>query len=610
MPATLDTQSPVEPKKDDLWDQIGFHRPLGGFMFNYAIGFIEIIFGVVVGGLLISILYPYPESKGYRDLAGMVFIWTMPLFDIGIAYGIERFIGEYRVKDTTKMVQYIQFFAWYLLFSSLLKTTVFSIWTFTVISHGNLAYLDWNLLLLAIQNYPGVLYLLRSCMAGLQQYHVANTLNALGSDVFDKVFLLLFIFMWRNIGNQNPAIGELMTMAFGTTFAYYMRDFFMFGVQVALIRSMLRKIGIPLQSLFQPGFSRDIAKTAFKNGFLVSIPGIVAQAVAYSITMMYVNVISQFTTLAVLSSSASGFVAFIDYFGKIDLTAPFSEAYRNQKIQLSMFYIAQGWKYWSYIAGSMVLMFAAFLGVLAQAILAIPGLENYAFIGVFLLPALIQKFFQPIAEQGDMILVGTLRFKIFQAFRIFEECFKLAWVAIILYWFKWQVGGLSAIAYMFILAVTVPQWIKTTLVWIYIRKKLLHYAIPIWQAFIAPFASGAIVFGLISLYLDYVHALYIPIVGPLAAGIITIVIILVLFPTIVFPFFYGLLGGWDDFGLETYQKAVSMAGPSKFFYRNASRITTWAARHSPLTNRFPISHDAAVEEIRKLTEMKNQATNL
>ena len=610
MASTIDTPSPAGSKKEDLWDQIGFHRPLGGFMFNYVIGFIEIIFGVVVGGLLISILYPYPESKGYRDLAGMVFIWTMPLFDIGTAYGLERFIGEYRVKDASKMVQYIQFFCWYLLFSSLLKTTVFSIWTFTVISRGNLAYLDWNILLLAIQQYPGILYLLRSVMAGLQQYHVANTLNALGSDVFDKVFLLIFIFMWRNIGNQNPAIGELMTMAFGTTFAYYMRDFFMFGVQVTIIRSMLRKLGIPLRALFQPHFSKDVVKTAFRTGFLVSIPGIIAQVVAYSMTMMYVNAISQFTTLSVLSSSASGFVAFIDYFGKIDLTAPFSEAYRNQKWQLSTFYIAQGWKYWSYINGSMVIIFAAFLGVLAQAILAIPGLENYAFIGVFLLPALIQKFFQPIAEQGDMILVGTLRFKIFQAFRIFEESFKLAWVAMILYWFRWQSGNMSSIAFLFVLAVSVPQWIKTTLVWIYIKKKILPYTIPIWQALVAPLVSGAIIYGLITLYLTYVHALYVPIVGSLVAGMITIVFILVLFPTSIFPFFYALLGGWDDFGLETYQKAVAMAGPSKFFYRNASRITTWAARHSPLTNRFPIPHAAAVEEITALMEMKKQATNL
>ncbi len=606
MPAKQEAPEPEGSKKEGLWDQIGFHRPLGGFMYNYVIGFVGIIFGVVVGGLLISILYPYPESKGYRDLAGMVFIWTMPLFDIGVAYGIERFIGEYRIKDPLKMVQYIQFFTWYLLFSSLLKTTVFSIWTCTVISQGSLAYLSWNLLLLAIHHYPGVLYLLRSCMAGLQQYHVANTLNALGSEVFDKVFLLCLIYMWRSIGNQNPAIGELMTMAFGTTFAYYMRDFFMFGLQIHFIRPMLRKIGIPLRSLFEPRFSREVMRTAFKTGISVSVPGLVAQGVAYAVTMMYVDVVAQFTTFSVLSSSASMFVNFLDYFGKIDMTAPFSEAYRNQKHKLSVFYIAQGWKYWGYVNGAMMLMFAAFLNVLAATLLAIPGLEYYAMIGLFLLPWWIYKFFLPIAEQGDMILVGAMRLKVFQSFRIAEEVAKLAWVALMLYGFRWQGGGTQAIAFVFVLAMAVPQWIKACLVWTYIRKKMLPYSIPIWQTFVAPLASGAIVYGIVTAYLQFVHALFVPSIGPVFAGILSIVLILITCPTIVFPFFYGILGGWDNFGLETYQKAVSMAGLSKAFFRMASRVTTWAARHSPLTNRFPIPHEAAIDEIKELTDMKQK----
>nr|MDO8111428.1 hypothetical protein [Candidatus Sigynarchaeota archaeon] len=448
----------------------------------------------------------------------------------------------------------------------------------------------------------------RSCMSGLQQYHVANTLNALGSEVFDKVFLLAFIFMWRNIGNQNPSMGELMTMAFGTTFAYYIRDFFMFGLQVHLIRPMLRKIGISLRSLFEPRFSREVARTAFTTGFLVSVPGIVAQVIAFAITMMYVGTVHQYTTFATLSSSASMFVNFMDYFGKIDLTAPFSEAYRNQKHHLSKFYIAVGWKYWGYVNGAMILLFASFIEVLSKALLSIPGLENYSLLGTFLLPWLLYKFFLPLAEQGDMILVGSMRLKIFQTLRIFEEIIKIAWVAIILYWFQWQENGLSAIAFIFVLASAVPQWIKTTLVWVYIKKKLLAYSIPVWQAIVAPLASGAIVFCLVSAFLSFVHPLYASALGPVFGGIISIVIILVVFPTIVFPFFYGLLGGWDQFGLETYQKAVSMSGPSKFFYRNASRITTWAARHSRLTNRFPIPHAAAIDEIRELTDMKKQGS--
>jgi len=113
-------------KFENAWEEIGFHKQLGGYMFNYILGFLDLIFGVVIGGLLISLLYPYPESKGYRDLAGMVFIWALPFLDFGVAFGIERFIGEWRVKSIPKMLEYIRFFMWYQLFSSLMKTTIFS----------------------------------------------------------------------------------------------------------------------------------------------------------------------------------------------------------------------------------------------------------------------------------------------------------------------------------------------------------------------------------------------------------------------------------------------------------------------------------------------------
>lgn len=593
-------------KSSDFWEEIGFHRPLGGFMYNYILGFVGLVFGVVVGGLLISLLYPYPESKGYRDLAHIVFIWALPFIDFGVAFGIERFIGEYRIKNQAKMLEFIRFFVWYNLFSSLFKTTLFSILTFTSIRNGNLAYLSWNLLLLAIQNYPGILYLLRSCMAGLQHYHKANLLNLIGSEIFDKVFLLIFIFMWRNIGNQNPTLGELLTMSFGTTFAYYMHDFFMFIVQILVIKPILKNMDIPLKSFFRTQISKDTIKIAIKSGVSVSLVSIIAQITTYLITMLYVDNITNYTTISVLSSSAMSFINFIDYFGKIDLTPSFSESYQNQKKNLSIFYIAQIWKYWGYVNGSMMFTFVAFLNILAQTILSIPGLENYSLIGYFLLPCWIYKFFLPLAEQGDTLIVGAMRLKIFQILRIFEEFVKIIWLSVIVFALKWQDNGILAIAYLLIFAVAIPQWIKTLIVWIYIKNHLLDYRIPIWQSFVAPFLSGLIVYGLISIMLQNVFPILSDSLGTLFAGIIMIVFTLLVFPTIIFPFFYGLFGGWDDFGLKVYKKSVLISGPSKIFYKNAMRCTQWAAQHSFLMNKFPIPHHEAELEIQELMQLKHK----
>ncbi len=588
----------------DAWEDIGFHKQLAGYMYSYVLGFVGLIFGVVVGGLLISLLYPYPESKGYRDLANMVFIWAIPIIDFGIAFGIERFIGEWRVKNIKIMLEYIRFFHWYQLFSSLIKTTIFSVFTLWIIKSGNLAYLSWNLLFIAIKHYPGVLYTLRSCLSGLQYYHKANFLNTLGSEILDKVFLLGLIFFWRKVGNDNPNLGELMTMSFGTTFAYYVRDFFMFGIQIYMIKPILAKMGIPLTSLYYPKFSKTVVITALKSGFSVSFIAIISQLFAYFIVMIYVGNIMNYTTLSVLSSTAMSFINFIDYFGKIDLTTPYSEAYRNNKRNLASFYIAQIWKYWGYVNGAMLFTFLAFLNILSQTILSLPGLENYALLGYFLLPAWIYKFFLPIAEQGDTILVSSMNLKIFQIIRIIEEVGKIVWVYVIFFIFRWQNNGLIAITYILVFVIAIPQWIKNFITWIYIRKRIITYKIPIWQSIIAPYGAGFLIYLIISTILRILY----PIFGTspyfLFIGIFIIVLILVFFPPIIFPFFYGLLGGWDDFGLSIYERSYTMAGPSKIFFKAGVLLTKFAARISPLTNRFSIPHDEAENEIKQLVEQK------
>jgi hypothetical protein len=594
---------------EDLWEEIGFHRQIGGYMYSYVLGFIGLIFGVVVAGFLISYLYPFPESKGYRDLAGNIFIWVGPIIDFGLAYGLERFIGQWRVKDQEKMLEYIRFFMWYQLISSTLKTTIFSIWTIFVIRNGNLAYLSWNLLFLAMKHYPGVLNTLKSVMAGLQHYHKASLLNTIGSEIMDKLFLLIMIGWWRSYGTANPNLGELMTMAFGTTFIYYMRDFFMFGLQIYVIRPILKNIGIPLKSLFYPIFSKDTIITTLRSGLSVSFINILATLNTYLIIMLYVGNIVNYTTFSVLSSTGLSFIAFIDYFGKIDVAAPVSEAYLNAKFELARYYIAQVWKYWGYVTGSMLFAFLAFLNILAETILAIPGLQNYALIGTFLLPAWIYKTFLPIAEQGDTILVSSMKLKSFQIIRLVEEGLRIVWILIIFYIFRWQSYGIQAVAFCLIFSTAVPQWIKDIIVWIYINKKVISFKIPIWQAIIAPIGSGIGIYFLITIFLHVGFPYLTSWFGPLIGGIIVIVLTLIIVPPIVFPFFYGLFGGWDEYGLQIYEKSVQLAGPSKPFYFIAAKLTRLLSKISPLTNKFKIPHESALIEMKELMEMKRKSIN-
>ena len=55
---------------EDLWDEIGFHRPLGGFWFKVIFILIAAVFGLGIVGFYYKYIYPYPESVGYRTIVG------------------------------------------------------------------------------------------------------------------------------------------------------------------------------------------------------------------------------------------------------------------------------------------------------------------------------------------------------------------------------------------------------------------------------------------------------------------------------------------------------------------------------------------------------------
>src|SRR6056297_1434955 len=110
---------------EDKWEEIGFHRALGGWFHNLVITLFGAVLGLVTINFVMGLLYPYPEIQGYKSIAdGFFFSIIYIVFDMGTAYGIQRFIAEYRVKDPLKMVEYIQFFVWYQMFTGLIQITV------------------------------------------------------------------------------------------------------------------------------------------------------------------------------------------------------------------------------------------------------------------------------------------------------------------------------------------------------------------------------------------------------------------------------------------------------------------------------------------------------
>lgn len=93
------------PDFTDKWEDIGYHRIIGGFFYN-------IIFAIVALGysLILPLVIPFSESLGFYNILTGIFSSIFTFADLGLASALSRFIAEYRVKNPARSIEYIRFF--------------------------------------------------------------------------------------------------------------------------------------------------------------------------------------------------------------------------------------------------------------------------------------------------------------------------------------------------------------------------------------------------------------------------------------------------------------------------------------------------------------------
>jgi hypothetical protein len=196
--------------KYDPWEEIGFSRPLGGYFYSLIFMIFTMIASLVLVSLVYEYLFPYPEIQGYNSVAGGFFAIVYTMFDFGTAFGIQRFIAEYRVKNPNKMLEYVRFYIWYQMFTGLIQVLGVSLFLlFYIRNSGNLAYLTWVFLIICQKQWPGMLGTFSSILGGLQKYNKSTILSFLHSDVVQNITNIIFILIGRWWGSNNPIISMI-----------------------------------------------------------------------------------------------------------------------------------------------------------------------------------------------------------------------------------------------------------------------------------------------------------------------------------------------------------------------------------------------------------------
>jgi hypothetical protein len=122
-------EEPKKKKKVDteaLWNEVGFHRIIGGTFYSYILLIVGAIAGLGTVAIIAEFL-PFPEINGYKALSTSLLGFWFGLFDLnlggggGFSDGMSRFIGQYADTNPRRAMKYIQFYIWFQMFTGIIQ---------------------------------------------------------------------------------------------------------------------------------------------------------------------------------------------------------------------------------------------------------------------------------------------------------------------------------------------------------------------------------------------------------------------------------------------------------------------------------------------------------
>lgn len=593
------------------WELIGFHRGLGREFYQIIIELITAALYMVVLGYLMPILNPFPEIQGYKKVADGLFLIIYRIFDMGTNFGLNRFIAEYRVKDPKRMVQYVSFTFWYQSFTGLVQISLLSYYMFQIFVNSNLAYLTWIMLLQMQKQYPGCLGIFRGTLEGLQHFNKVEIINLVQNQIFEQVSVLVLVITFRFYGEGNVSYGILMMIILGHVIGSYIDDVLFSFVSMYYLKKILTKyFNLNLHDMFRLGWSKQVIRDVLYYGLQGSVFPVLAGFVETWVLLIWVAEINAFTTWVALISTGMGLAGPIGQFGDFALQTSIAESYSNGKKKLAEFYLAYSLRWRLFFMTMLTMVLFAALPFYMIAITDLKAFEYYEGAELFLIPGVIYKLLRIYVDIPTSVMIGAKKISQHNILRVIEELGKVFFTWLLVSVFRihetWGIVGLTLIVgYRHV----IPYFgIKALGGMLYVHKKIVPVKFYWMPTFVIPIIASLPSIGIAQLYY---YTAFFPMAN--AIGLIPTLAIAVsmLFMIILFTFFplNALFGGFDDYQIHTFKKAIDLSGPSKPIFKQVYKLVrmgTRAARKIGWHGKFPIPWEEAHVQMRELMLMKRE----
>jgi len=556
----------------DVWERIGFERPLSGFLVAFTLGLIFFIPLILYQNLILpTYILPSAQALGIWGRVTQFFNVAWYFFDMGTSIAFVKFLSQHRVHDPKKGIQYGQMFVWWQIISGAVQVALVIAFASVVAPGSAYALYAWSIIIHAAIQLPGFYHVMRNALAGFQRHDAARildvSLNVIMPILVQPIFVTIF-YVW---GRNTPAFGGAMGGLIGLGAAAYAAEFFNFLLGWAIYR----RLGYNVRVLFLAHFDWEIIRTGFGFGIfemLAAAAWSAGQAAEIWVTQGRLINYAEIWGNWVL---AQNFI-FAFQIGQMlteGVMPAISEAISNGKRILSQYYAAMAYK-WGGLVSAFIA--AVLLAVAPSFLLGATGPEFHRS-ALYVVPLAFWGAIEHFSWVGDSVQLGSNRPYLKMLLTFGEQLVRVILLMLLLE--SLQVPALI-IAYFVGLA---GKGIATFLV---NHKLCFPQKIYIHQSLVAPLLAGMAHFVLLRGVAALVWR------GDQVTSVL--LFFLAILPSLpVFLFFYGLAGGWDDATLGELKQSVEMTGAMRPLVWLIWASTAAGARLSPLHGRFPIRIRAA-----------------
>ncbi len=219
------------------WEQVGFHRPLGGFLVALSIGLVLFIPLIIYQNLILpSYILPSAQALGIWLRVTQFFNLAWLFFDMGTSIAFIKYLSEHRVRDPRKGIQFGQVFVWWQVLSGAIQVAIVVGLASTLAPRSAYALYAWSVIVHSFIQLPGFYQVARHALTGFQRLDYSRLLDIFLNLVLPMIVQPIFVsamFLW---GKSHPVFGPAMGGLLGLGIAAYAAEAATFAIGLGLYR--------------------------------------------------------------------------------------------------------------------------------------------------------------------------------------------------------------------------------------------------------------------------------------------------------------------------------------------------------------------------------------